>query len=447
MVDGHVRGGGPARTGRRRGEDRGEGRRAVLLTGGTGFVGIELLARFLERTQDLVYLLVRARDSDHAAARVRSTLTCLYGDPQTFAGRIVPVAGDLEAPGLGLGRRRDRLAGELSEIVHAGASVSFDLPLEQARRINVEGTRRVLELARECERRGQLERVSVVSTAYVAGAYQGVFRETDLDVGQRPRNTYEHSKLEAERLVQQRRGQLPVTIMRPSIIVGDRRTGWTASFNVLYGPLLMFSRGAYPVIPARRQSPVDAISVDHAADAIFALRRAPEGTYHVTAGSHAATVGELIELAAERFGRRPPFMVPPPVYHRTLHPLLTHLGAPARRRQLRRSEMYFPYFAIETEYDDAGARAFLDPLGIRPSPLSEYFDRLVDFALHAKWGKRPVTRAEASSAIADAAPDARISGRGNGGRVSTADRSAPREPESTGEIPSPRPWQRTAPLS
>ena len=81
--------------------------------------------------------------------------------------------------------------------------------------------------------------------------------------------------------------RLPVTVLRPSIIVGERDSGWTQSFNVLYWPLRAFSRGAYVALPARRDAPVDVVSVDYVADAIFALSQAPEAegaTYHLTAG-------------------------------------------------------------------------------------------------------------------------------------------------------------------
>jgi nucleoside-diphosphate-sugar epimerase len=87
---------------------------------------------------------------------------------------------------------------------------------------------------------------------------------------------------------------LPVTVLRPSIIVGERDSGWTQSFNVLYWPLRAFSRGAYAALPARRDAPVDVVPVDYVADAIFELSQAPEAegvTYHLTAGANATSVG------------------------------------------------------------------------------------------------------------------------------------------------------------
>lgn len=172
----------------------------VLLTGATGFVGMELLARYLQRTDRRVYALVRGANERDATARVKHTLRSLFGADHPYARRVVAVRGDIACPGLGLGAKRDRLAERVSEVVHGAASVSFQLGLEDLRQINVEGTRRVLEFAERCQARGGLRRFSYISTAYVAGEHVGCFSEDDLDVGQRFRNAYEQSKFEAERL-------------------------------------------------------------------------------------------------------------------------------------------------------------------------------------------------------------------------------------------------------
>ena len=215
-------------------------------------------------------------------------------------------------PASAFGSRRDRLAERVSEVVHGAASVSFELGLEDLRRINVEGTRRVLEFAERADARGGLRRFSYISTAYVAGEHAGCFSEDELDLGQCFRNAYEQSKFEAECLLTRARRRLGVTVLRPSIIVGERDSGWTQSFNVLYWPLRAFSRGAYVALPARRDAPVNVVSVDYVADAIFTLSQAPEAegvTYHLTAGANATSVGELIELAAAYFRRPAPRLI------------------------------------------------------------------------------------------------------------------------------------------
>jgi long-chain acyl-CoA synthetase len=367
---------------------------AVLLTGATGFVGTELLARYLERGDRHVVALVRAKDDEAATARVRATLETACGDPDAHPGRITAVAGDLTAPRLGLGDRWEGLSGRIGAIVHGAASVAFDLPLEDARAINVEGTRRMLDFARACP---GLERFTYVSTAYVAGERRGTIYEDDIGGGPF-RNAYERSKHEAERLVAAQGADMAVTIVRPSIVVGDRRTGWTAAFNVLYAPLRAFAAGAYAVLPARRRAPVDIVPVDYVADAVHALAEAPEGaggTFHVVAGAAATTVGEIVSLASARFSQRMPRLVSPRVYHTIVGPIVARRASSTERRMLASSAPYFPYFAMRARFDDARARAVLHPRGIAASPLHTYFDRLVDFAEAARWGRDPITRADA----------------------------------------------------
>jgi thioester reductase-like protein len=382
----------------------GETDRAVLLTGATGFVGMEVLARYVERTDRELYVLVRAGDDAEAAARVRTTMGSLYGSDEAYAGRVTAVAADIERDGLGLTpERRASLAARVSDIVHSAASVSFSLPLEESRQVNVAGTRRLLEFAHEAQSRGGLTRFAYVSTAYVAGTHEGEFREDQLDVGQDFRNAYERSKFEAETLVREKADRLPVQIFRPSIIVGEQASGWTASFNVLYAPLKAFARGALRVLPAHRSAPVDVVPVDYVADAIFALATGPvesrAETFQLVAGREATTVGRLASLGARHFGRRPPRVLPPRLYRRLLHPLLMR-GLPKRsRRALARSEVFFPYFTMRVAFDNRRARARLERQGIRVSSVERYLGRLIDFASAADWGRRSVSRSAARGSV------------------------------------------------
>jgi thioester reductase-like protein len=374
------------------------GEDGVLLTGATGFVGKELLAWYLERTDRPIYTLVRAADEDAASERLRDSMRSLFGRDDAYSERVIPVAGDIERVNLGLDHRGgDILAERITDIVHAAASVSFTLPLEQAREINVEGTRRLLDFAGQCERRGGLRRFSYLSTAYVAGTATGEFAEDQLEVGQEFRNTYEQSKFEAERLVRSYREGLPIQIFRPSIVVGERASGWTSSFNVLYSPLKAFSRGAYTAVPGRRSAPVDAVPVDYVAEAVYELSRRPEGageTYHLVAGGQATTVGQLVELGARAFHRPPPPMLPPKVF-RWLYPLLRRTTGGRRRRALESTEVFFPYFSMDVRYDNRRARSRLEPVGITVPPVERYFGRLVEFAVRSRWGRRPLSRVEA----------------------------------------------------
>jgi hypothetical protein len=151
------------------------------------------------------------------------------------------------------------------------------------------------------------------------------------------------------------------------------------------------------------------VPVDYVADAVAALAAHPEaegGTFHVTASERASTVGEIMELTTGRIERRPPRVVSPRIYGRFVHPLVVRRAPPSMRRVLERSEVYFPYFSMRLRFDDARARALLDPMGITPARLPEYYDRIIAFAHAARWGRRPLDRAEAA-AIAGTSADVR----------------------------------------
>jgi thioester reductase-like protein len=357
-----------------------------------GFVGMEVLARYLERSDRRITCLVRA-DSD-AAARERLDAVLdelLDGGSARFSARTEALAGELTLPQLGFGDgTRARLASEVTTIIHCAASVSFDLPLEEARTINVGGTRQMLEFAKLAQASGGLDRYAQVSTAYVAGTHDGDFSEDDLDVGQGFRNSYEQSKFESEQLVRSEGEGLPWITLRPSIVVGERKSGWTASFNVMYWPLRMLSTGLFHVVPAMPDSPVDVVSIDYVADGIFELTEDPTlvaQTFHLTAGQNASSFGEILSIAARYLGQPEPRPVPPEEF------VSENSEIPAIA--IEASRIYFPYFTITTVFDNARTRARLLQAGISSSPLSEYLDRLLDFATTSRWGKTPIGRAKA----------------------------------------------------
>jgi nucleoside-diphosphate-sugar epimerase len=143
-------------------------------------------------------------------------------------------------------------------------------------------------------------------------------------------------------------------------------------------------------------APLDVVSIDYVADAIHALCEMPGGigeTYHLTAGDQASTIGEVAELASRYFDLPTPAVLSPEDFL-----VATRDVSTTQRAALESSVAYFPYFAIGTTFDDAGARARLDPPGILVSPLRDYLVRLLDFATASRWGKRPIGRAEARAA-------------------------------------------------
>jgi thioester reductase-like protein len=358
---------------------------AVFMTGATGFLGMEVLARLLEKGDRQVHALVRASDQAAAQERIEGVLGALWRDPAPHRDRVRAVPGDVTQDGLGLAAaERAALAEDVGAVLHCAASIAFDLPLDEARAINVEGTREVVGFAREGKAFGRLERFLHVSTAYVAGRHRGTFGEDDLALGQDFRNTYEQTKWEAEHVVRAATDLAPA-IARPSIVMGESDTGWTPAFNVLYWPLRAFSRGLFDAVPALPRARVDVVPVDYVADALVRLLEVPDaGTFNLVAGRDAATANALMNLACDRFDRPRPEIV-----------------APGREDDAvgDQGAVYLPYFDMEVVFDDARARALLEPAGLRVPRLETYFDTLIDYAEAARWGKRPVTREEARERV------------------------------------------------
>jgi nucleoside-diphosphate-sugar epimerase len=344
---------------------------AVLLTGGTGFLGMELIARMLEAGDGPdIFLAVRARGQPVASARGDEIASRLYERAPDAVSRLRPVPADLTAPGLGIGSAdRAALAANVERVIHCAASISFTLPLQEAREINVAGTRRVLELARGLPR---LERLVHVSTAYVAGRAPGVFGEHDTG-GSGFRNTYEQTKLEAEIAVAAA-NDLPTAIVRPSIVVGESDSGWTSAFNVLYWPLQAFARGVLDEVPADPAGIVDIVPVDFVAEVIERASTHPQaaGRYHAVAADRAVTVAELIDDVCREMNRPAP-----------------RLSEPGSLPDDHPAEVFAPYFDVKTQFDDHRARMLTTERA--PDPLS-YLPLLLDYGREARWGKRPLTR-------------------------------------------------------
>jgi nucleoside-diphosphate-sugar epimerase len=281
------------------------------------------------------------------------------------------------------------VAEEVGAVMHCAASISFDLPLDEARKINVEGTREIIGLARQAKSSGRLDRFIHVSTAYVAGITEGTFHESQLDAGQEFRNTYEQTKWEAEHVVNDASDLNPV-IARPSIVMGESTSGWTPAFNVLYFPIRVFSRGMFKEVPARPEALVDVVPVDYVADALVHLLEdtASSGVVNLVSGREACTVDDLIGMTAGAFGKERPAVVPPGT---------TGTGSAAHDEQ---AQVYFPYFDMDMVFDDTRARELLGPAGIRCPHLTDYFPRLIDYATQTRWGKSPLTREEAAGVVA-----------------------------------------------
>ncbi len=337
----------------------------TVLTGATGFVGSLVLERLIERGAQVV-ALVRADDDAAARGRLEQLAEQTWGDPAVVAG-VEAVAADLERERLGLtAPAYDALAARAGAVVHCAASVRFDLPLSEAEAINVTGTERMLELAARGRERGASARFVHVSTAFVHGRAHGLAREEGPPAAPAFRNTYELTKRRAEQAVAELDG---AAIVRPSIVVGDSRTGWTSSFNVVYPPLRALVSGRLDVVPAPADAILDLVPVDHVVDVVCALLDDPAtaGVVQAVGGELAPTMGEFARLALEHAGR----------------PMLPCV--PAAADQIG---VYAPYVDVWARFEFARARA----LGMQRTPIEQLVPLMLDHAAAARWGRQRILR-------------------------------------------------------
>lgn len=291
--------------------------------------------------------------------------------------RVRLLVGDAAAMDLGLsGAEFVALAREVDLIHHCAAVTYLGADKEVARRLNVDGTREVLELAQEAE---HLERLVHWSTALVSGGRRGYVLEEELDPpADGWRNVVEETRFLAEALVRRQIRQVPTTILRPAIIVGDSATG---EIDRLEGPyLLVLLMLNAPVdfripLPGRGEIPLNLVPVDYVVDAGFAIakdRRSLGRTFHlVDPTPHSAR--RVFELIARTSGRPLPRGSLPTKAAAAL------LRTPGLERFAHVPRAFLEQLATEVVYDDRNAREILGETEIGCPPFESYVDVMVDY--------------------------------------------------------------------
>ncbi|MEU9862150.1 amino acid adenylation domain-containing protein [Streptomyces sp. NPDC047971] len=260
--------------------------RHVLLTGATGFLGAYILRETLDRTDATVHCLVRAADDAAAMRRIERGLTGFGLWEEELRGRVVPLAGDLGEPLLGLGAERfDALARTVDLVLHNGSRVNLMESYERLRPANVDGVREILRLA-ALHRTKPVHYVSTISTVVAGDGDPEVLPENWVsDPALVDPYGYVRSKWVAEGIVRlgQERG-IPTAVYRPSRIGGDSMTGAVGSDDAFWHYVR-----ACVELGARPDAGVDGgslseniVPVDYTARAFvhLALAGRPEGTVY-----------------------------------------------------------------------------------------------------------------------------------------------------------------------
>lgn len=354
----------------------------VLLTGASGTIGSALVPQLLAQPDTRVTLLLRAADGAALQARL-AALMDFWRMPRddARAARIHPVRGDIVLPGLGLAAAdRDLLLQQCSHIVHSAASVKLNMTADEARATAVTPTRSILALAREIAARGRLQKVDLVSTVGVWGRTPGRMPERRLPEVQHFHNTYEAAKAEAERVVWAEGDGLPITVHRPSMVVGDAHDGRVIHFQVFYH-LCEFLSGSrtFGIMPRLGDTRLDTVPVDWVAAAIAWSSAHPQASsgriLHLCAGPQAMPVTELQQLVRtlwQQQGRTLPRLhTLPNAWLQRLVPLIGALAGAKTRRALRGLPPVLAYLAEDQSFGNSDSLALLQAAGLPLPPVRQ----------------------------------------------------------------------------
>ncbi len=361
--------------------------RIILVTGFPGFISHRLLEHLLSMDHDLQAICLVEASQEFGA---RELARRLGTDGKPGESRVEVVVGDIGKPGLGLGA--DAVAdvtSRITDVLHLAAIYDLSVPEDQARRVNVWGTRHVIDL---CRRATRLERFVHFSSCYVSGDRTGRVYEDELNLGQGFKNHYEATKHDAEYLVRQAILQVPTVIVRPSIVVGHESTGETSKFDGPYFGMILVDRLSRLHIPLPYLGPsraqVNIVPINFVVNATRALWLA-EGAVGrtfaladpdplVARDLYAEIVRGLGALGP--MGRVPPLLVDLPLRLATV------------RRMLGVPRQVLDYFNHEVIYDCANATAELSRSGLSCPDVRSYLPRLIEF--YVQNHHRPELRAK-----------------------------------------------------
>lgn len=353
-----------------------------FVTGATGAVGSALVPALLADGQSRLCLLVRAPDNAELRQRLEGLFAFwqLGGGEEQARARVSALVGDVTAPRFGLDEPGyKQLAQTCTHIVHSAGAVRMNLPIDEARRSSVGSARNIVALARASQASGQLRKVEFVSTVGVLGRSPGVLREGWITEARGFHNTYEAAKGEAEDYLRgEIDGGLPVTVHRPSMVVGDSRTGRIVRHQVFYHLCDFLSgrrtRGLHPRLGAMR---LDTIPADYVGSAIAWSSRQPDMAgriLHLCSGPEGSIPLVRLKAMVESIIRQRGVALPravsiPPRLFRLLARLLELAVDDRTRRALRTLPVFLDYLESDQGFANARSVETLAAAGIAwPAP-------------------------------------------------------------------------------
>ena len=355
---------------------------AIFLTGSTGYIGAHVAANLLQQHGASLNLLVRARDPHEAEARLWESMQLHLDFPQFYEflqTRVRIFRGDLTSEHFGLARDEyDRLIHTTDSVIHCAASLNRKSE-KSCLNVNLRGTLEVVQLARRCHYYHGLRRFSQVSTVAVCGkrSHEVITEDASIDWERSDYDPYARTKKFNEHMIRQLLPEVPLTIFRPSIVLGDSRRAETTQFDMVRA--FVFLAGL-PALPFRPNDKIDIVNVDFVADSIATLHQKENplhDTYHLSSGRDSQTFRVLTQALADSQNKRGPVFLPlaEKPFSSTVNTLANRKGNLAHMASLMK--VFLPYLVWDTVFDNERVTS---ELGRKPVPFSGYSFPLLRFS-------------------------------------------------------------------
>ncbi len=319
-----------------------------------------------------------------------------------FLSNVEIFEGDITSRDLGLEKNEYRkLCYEVDEVFHCAAATHFEKQrADEHLVVNVKGTENMLQFANSDKQK----RFHYISTAYIAGKQNGIVYENEMIDEPLFNNEYERSKFIAEKIVIKyaKVNDIHYTLYRPSIIVGDSKTGDTCRFDNLY----IFAKVLFSIrnsvidhksenlnditvrVPGIPDALINLVPIDYVAEAIVAISKAKKSInkiFHIT-NPDPLELSELRDLLIPVLGIKGiNVKIDGQIEHKRLSAI--------ERLFLRHTRTYYSYLFSRLRFDCRNTQSVLESTGIICPAFTRVLAKvLVDFAISQNWGDGKQTK-------------------------------------------------------